>query len=47
MARDMRSDDELIALLRKQGSMWFRNDVLLALEEFIRRYEQAKKEKSA
>lgn len=34
------TDADLIAQLRKAGSIWFRNDTLLLLEELIRRYRQ-------
>ena len=33
------SDDELIALLRKQVAMWFNNEVLLLFEHLVARYE--------
>lgn len=35
------SDDDLIASLRKAGSIWFRNTDLLLLEELIRRLKEA------
>jgi hypothetical protein len=31
--------DDLIEQLRKAGSVWFRNDDLLLLEELIRRFK--------
>jgi hypothetical protein len=40
------TDSALISSLRKAASTWFRNYDLLLLEELIRRYEQAKKEKA-
>lgn len=33
------SNTELIATLRKAGSVWFRNSDLLLLEELIRRWQ--------
>lgn len=39
------SDSDLIERLRRLGATWFSNRDLLILEELIRRFQQAKKEK--
>ncbi len=40
------SDDELIELLRRAASTWFRNSDLLLLEEMIRRLQHLRLETS-
>jgi hypothetical protein len=37
------TDDELIEILRRAASIWFKNDDLLLLEELIRRYKRTKR----
>ena len=44
---ETKTDDDLIERLRQLGAQWFKNEDLLALEELIWRYNNARKARTA